>query len=176
MRCGAVRCGAVARASRGRRRRPRERVRGMSERAKRPSESVGEGVAERSARLSRGRVRHVPLGICERIGWGGCGLTGVRRSRSRLEHTTPVSHSFEPIRYVVDILPALKREAFSSILRTDYMTETTARHPGTTSPRPPQPIRSVVTSRRLRLLLVPPRSSLARAREHASGGSRGARQ
>jgi len=48
----------------------------------------------------------------------------------------------------------------------DRVTETTARHPDTSYPRPPQPIRSVAT---------PPRSSLARAREPACGGPRGAR-
>ena len=40
----------------GRRRRTRERVRGMSEVAKLPSESVGEGVAENGARVSRSSV------------------------------------------------------------------------------------------------------------------------
>ena len=43
----------VARASRGRRRRARERVRGMSEGAKRPSESAGEGVAVTGVRVSQ---------------------------------------------------------------------------------------------------------------------------
>ena len=126
----------------------------MSERAKRPSESVGEGVAKVVSGC-RGvvSVTYPSAYASESVGEGvakvvsGCrGVVSVtypsayasesvgesvaersaRQPRSRLEHTTPVSHSFEPIRYVVDILPALKREAFSSILRTDYMTETTA--------------------------------------------------
>ena len=41
-----------------------------------------------------------------------------------------------------------------------------------TAPHPPQPIHSVGASRRLRLLLAPPRSSLARARGHASRPTR----
>ena len=68
----------MARASRGRRRRTRERVRGMSEGAKRPSESAGEGVAETRVRLSRGRLVYPTTIINERIGWGGCGPIGAR--------------------------------------------------------------------------------------------------
>ena len=86
----------------GRRRRARERVRGMSEVAKPPSESAGEGVAKwcpavarssrshthhartranrpgrvwpSSVRRSRGRrVNHeLTSCVCERIDWGGC--------------------------------------------------------------------------------------------------------
>ena len=68
----------------GRRRRARKRVRGMSEVAKPPSESAGEGVAERGVRVSCGRVGYAShTSICERIGWGGCGCKkcpGVTKS------------------------------------------------------------------------------------------------
>ena len=49
---------------------------------------------------------------------------------------------------------------------SSFVNETTLRQPDTTLPHPPQPIRSVAS---------PPRSSLARAREPAFGGLRGAR-
>ena len=74
---------AVARASRAAKR-ARERVRGMSEGAKRPSESAGEGVAVTGARVSCGRLGHtVTVHVRERIGPGGCGgnwCPGVGRS------------------------------------------------------------------------------------------------
>ena len=104
-----------------RRRRARERVRGMSEGAKRPSESAGEGVAVTGARQSHGRLGHTTIiHVRERIGWGGCGgnwcpaiaesscpcshfherielvgeevaVRSARVSRNRLGHTDPVS-------------------------------------------------------------------------------------
>ena len=79
----------VARASRGRRRRARERVRGMSEGAKRPSESAGEGVAVTGVRVSRGRIHARSTDLYERIGWGGCGgnwCPGVARSSRSQPH------------------------------------------------------------------------------------------
>ena len=64
---------AVARASWAAKR-ARERVRGMSEGAQRPSESAGEGVAVIGARWSRSRLCWpVHTSVCERIGPGGCG-------------------------------------------------------------------------------------------------------
>jgi len=77
----------VARASRGRRRRARERVRGMSEGAKRPSESAGEGVAVTGVRVSRGRIHARSTDLYERIGWGGCGGNWCPGVADRLGHT-----------------------------------------------------------------------------------------
>ena len=72
-----------------RRRRAHERVRGMSEVPKAPSESAGEGVAERSVRVSRDRRIHTTtvVHVLGRV-W----LSGVRMSRGRVRHTvTPTA-------------------------------------------------------------------------------------
>ncbi len=78
----------VARASRGRRRRTRERVRGMSKGAKRPSESVGEGVAVIGARLSQRRLVHilVTTHAANRLGreWLNVSPEAVRSSYGRI--------------------------------------------------------------------------------------------
>ena len=80
----------LARASRGRRRRPCERVRGMSEVAKRPSESAGEGVANwcpAVARSSRSHDHHTRT-RANRLGrvWPN----RARRSHGRLGYPTTV--------------------------------------------------------------------------------------
>ena len=94
---------AVARASRGRRRRTRERVRGMSEGAKRPSESAGEGVAVTGARLSQRRLSHtITNDVSNRLGrvW----RSSVRVSCGRLGHAITNDVSNRPRRVWLQIV------------------------------------------------------------------------
>ncbi len=77
----------MARASRAAKR-ARERVRGMSEGATRPSESAGEGVAVTGARQSLGRLDYTTtIHVRERIGPGGRGPISARVSHGRLSRT-----------------------------------------------------------------------------------------
>ena len=105
----------------GRRRRTCEHVRGISESPQATSESAGEGVAERSVRVSRGRVHHTLTATsvrnrlgrvwpnwcpdvarsCSshshyhtRIGSAGEGVAerSVRVSRGRVHHTLTATH------------------------------------------------------------------------------------
>jgi len=80
----------VARASRGRQKRPRERVRGVSESPEATSESAGEGVAETGARLSQGRIHTRSPDVCERTGPGGCGYETRLLGGLGLVHARPV--------------------------------------------------------------------------------------
>jgi len=73
----------VARASRGRRRRPRERVRGMSEGAKLPSESAGEGVANQCPEVTDSSCRSQTYQLRMRANrLGRAWQSGARMSRA----------------------------------------------------------------------------------------------
>ena len=131
---------AVARASRGRRRRTRERVRGMSEGAKRPSESAGEGVAVTGARLSQRRLSHtITTHVRERIGSGGRGevVSGCRAVVSVTR--SPTTYRIGPGGCGYKLCP----EATQSSRSHDHHTRT-----GSAGGGRPEPSRDVVDATR----------------------------
>jgi hypothetical protein len=105
-----------------RRRRTRERVRGMSEVAKPLSESVGEGVAVLGARLSQRRLVHilVTTHAANRLGreWLNVSPEAVRSSYGRISRK-PRASARGGCQSPLDIfIPRLKARVFSLLFTT----------------------------------------------------------